>query len=59
MELIISCIHTTLTSVEVQSYLERQIILIMCPTYLLEVHPLLLELPKEKTGQRILQTLIF
>jgi len=40
MEHFISCIHTTLTSVEVQSCLERQVVVrIVSPTNLLEVIP--------------------
>jgi len=38
IEHFICCIHTTLTSVEVQSCLERHVVLIMSPANLLEVH---------------------
>jgi len=59
MEHYISCIHTTLASAEVQSCLERQVVLIVSSTNLLEFYPLLLKLHKENIGQRMLRTLLF
>ena len=59
MEHFISCIHTTLTNIEIQSCLETQVVLIMSPTNLLEIHPLPLKLCKENTGQRTRWTLLF
>jgi len=50
-------IHT-ITNAEVQSCLERQVVLIMSHTMFLEVHPLLLKLHKKNTGQRMLRTLL-
>jgi len=59
MEHVISCIHTTLTSVEVQLCMEKQAVLIMSLTNFLEVHLILLKLYEANTRQRAFRTLLF